>query len=338
MKKKKWLVDVPVKVCIWIRPENQRKQFEVIKKARPSILFLQSDGGRNEEEWADIMKNRAIFENEIDWDCEVYKLYNDKNKGLYTATAEADKFVFSKVDRCIFLEDDYIPAVSFFRFCAEMLEKYKDDERIMGISGLNGLGVYEDVNADYFFTDRGGWGMAYWKRTYDQWYDFSYAKDPHMMELLKYKTKNTFWDQIDTFARVGKWQGHIPLTEFWLGFLNVAQSQYFIKPKYNQIQYIGFDEKSAHATSLELIPRANRKGYAVPPQEFKFPLKHPKYVLVDDLFDKKCDEVLGDHRPFAKQLNRLEYFWLLIKHKKFKYIKDKTKEKISNGFKFKDEN
>ena len=48
---KKYLVDIPVRINIWIRPECQRRQFEVIKKARPSILFIQSDGGRNDEEW-----------------------------------------------------------------------------------------------------------------------------------------------------------------------------------------------------------------------------------------------------------------------------------------------
>ena len=70
--KKPWLVDVPVKVNIWVRPECQRKQFEVIKQARPSILFIQSDGGRNEQEWKIINEHRKMFDTEIDWDCTVY--------------------------------------------------------------------------------------------------------------------------------------------------------------------------------------------------------------------------------------------------------------------------
>ena len=48
--KKEFLVDVPVAVQIWIRPENQRKQFEILREARPSTLLIISDGGRNEEE------------------------------------------------------------------------------------------------------------------------------------------------------------------------------------------------------------------------------------------------------------------------------------------------
>ena len=64
---KPYLVDVPVRVNVWIREECQRKQFEVLKQARPSIMFLISDGGRNEKEWEAIKNNRAIFDNEIDW-------------------------------------------------------------------------------------------------------------------------------------------------------------------------------------------------------------------------------------------------------------------------------
>ena len=127
---KPYLVDVPVRVNIWIRPECQRKQFEVLKQARPSIIFLQSDGGRNEKEWEAIRKNRKIFEEEVDWDCTIHKLYEEENQGLYTMGKKVSKYIWEHVDRCIFLEDDFIPAVSFFQYCAELLEKYKDDTRI----------------------------------------------------------------------------------------------------------------------------------------------------------------------------------------------------------------
>ena len=40
---KPYLVDVPVKINIWIRRECQRRQFEVIKQARPSILFVKDN-------------------------------------------------------------------------------------------------------------------------------------------------------------------------------------------------------------------------------------------------------------------------------------------------------
>lgn len=75
---KEFLIDVPVQINIWIRPECQKKQFEVIKKVRPSILFLVSDGGRNEAEWNAIKINRKLYDENIDWNCKVYKLYAKK--------------------------------------------------------------------------------------------------------------------------------------------------------------------------------------------------------------------------------------------------------------------
>ena len=81
---KPFLVDVPVRVNIWIRPTCQIRQFEILKQARPSIMFLISDGGRNEKEWEAIHKNREIFDTQIDWECTIYKLYEEKNNGLYT--------------------------------------------------------------------------------------------------------------------------------------------------------------------------------------------------------------------------------------------------------------
>ena len=101
---KPYLIDVPVKINIWTRPECQRKQFEVIKQARPSILFVTSDGGRNEREWQLIYQNRKIYDEEIDWDCKVYKLYMDHNLGMYAMGEKRTELIWNTVDRCIMLE------------------------------------------------------------------------------------------------------------------------------------------------------------------------------------------------------------------------------------------
>lgn len=122
-------VDVPVCVMIWTRPDCLRQQFEVLKEAAPSKMFLFSDGGRNDEERKLIDESRKIFEN-IDWECEVHQFFYDTNNGMYPMMRIWNKEIWQRVDRCIFLEDDYVPAVSFFQYCAELLEKYKDDERI----------------------------------------------------------------------------------------------------------------------------------------------------------------------------------------------------------------
>lgn len=318
-----YLVDVPVQINIWIRPEMQRRQFEVIKKAKPSILFIISDGGRNEEEWQKIKYNRTIYDNEIDWECQVYKLYKQENNGLYAMLKEMHEFIWEKVDRCIFLEDDTIPSVSYFRFCAEMLEYYKDDKRVFMVCGVNQLGISENVNSDYFFSRYGAiQGTAMWKRSYDQFNDFDYKNDTYIMDLLKRKTgrNKEHWKEIDSVAKYGTYSGHVPADEFFFTFSNYGQNQVLIIPKKNLICNIGVGSDAEHGDSLKRLPKAIRQIYHMRTYELEFPLKHAKYMIPDEKYEKERNKILGVGHPFIRFLRKLERTWLVIYDLDLKYV------------------
>lgn len=110
------LVDVPVLILFFNRPQQLSQVFEQVKKARPSRLFLYQDGARNERDLPGIKACREIV-SQIDWECEVERLYQEKNFGCDPSEYISQKWAFSKVDKCIVLEDDDVPAVSFFQFC-----------------------------------------------------------------------------------------------------------------------------------------------------------------------------------------------------------------------------
>ena len=74
---------------------------------------------------------------DIDWDCKVHRLYQEENYGCDPSGYIAHTWAFSHVDKCIVIEDDDVPSVSYFRFCKELLDKYENDKRIMLITGLN---------------------------------------------------------------------------------------------------------------------------------------------------------------------------------------------------------
>ena len=333
---KSYLVDVPVSVNIWIRPECQRKQFEVIRQARPSVLFVTSDGGRNRHEWEVIRKNRQLYERGIDWDCVVYRLYEEKNNGMYAMGKLRQNFIWSKVDRCIFLEDDQIPSVSFFRFSAEMLEKYKDDLRIYMICGMNHLGISENVNSDYFFSRVGSiWGIAMWKRTYEQSNDFSYGKDPYVMNCLKQETRKdkVMWKRIVAYAKSECYEGHPAGNEFFLGLAPYGQHQLLIIPKYNMISNIGSTEDSAHAGELSALPRGIRQVFNMPVYEMNFPLAHPRYVIADLAYEAKVKRILGLGHPLVQMWRKVERALLILRKegihkliKKLNMVCKRTKE------------
>lgn len=314
---KPYAVDVPVSINIWIRPECQKKQFEVIRQARPSILFVTSDGGRNEEEWTIICQNRKLYEEGIDWDCKVYYLYEEKNNGMYAMGKIRRNFIWSKVDRCIFLEDDQIPSVSFFRFCAEMLEKYKDDLRVLMICGMNHLEVYEDVNTDYFFSNVGSiWGIAMWKRTCSLYEDFSYKEDPYIMQGIKslLQNKKTVWKQFEAYASNKCFEGHPAGDEFFLELSIYSQSQLLIIPKYNMISNIGSTADSAHAGEIYTLPHGIRRVFNMKTFELDFPLKHPKFVMEDIEYEKKVNRIMGVGHPLVYFGRKLERAFLILRN------------------------
>ena len=331
---KPFLVDVPVRVNVWIRPECQKAQFEVLKNARPSILFIQSDGGRNEKEWEAIRKNRELIDNGIDWECTVYKVYEDKNLGLYTMGRKIFKLIWSKVDRCIFLEDDQIPSVSYFKYCAELLEKYKDDTRINCICAMNSAGVWEDASSDYFFSERGSiWGRALWKRNYiNRDYELDYSKDPYTMKLLKNRVSSNkdFLKRVEGYASNPLYDGHMPGGEFFSVLEVYGQNQLCIIPKYNMMCNIGCTAGAAHSSEYHLLPKSIRSIFNMKTYECDFPLKHPKYVMADMEYKNYEEKVLGRNRPIRIFFRKIEVFLLIIKYKGFKNIILKILKKFKN--------
>ena len=329
---KPYLVDVPVRVAIWIRTDCQRKQFEVLKKARPSVLFLQSDGGRNETEWEAIRKNRSIFETEIDWDCTVYKLYEEENLGLYTMGAKVARFIWERVDRCIFLEDDILPSASFFQYCADLLEKYKDDYRVSRICGMNHMGRCENVSTDYFFSRHGSvWGTATWRRTYvmRDW-NFNYGNDPYVMGLLRENAKNNhfFLKKAEGYVRNKYHENHVAGGEFFHGFAVYGYHQLQIIPKVNLVSNIGCTADAAHSASLKLLAKGTQRMFNMPVYEMSFPMKHMEYMIPDIAYEKRVEKIGGYNSLLTTFYRRLEhYVRVMLYGNTWERIKKRIKKK-----------
>lgn len=332
---KPYLVDIPVRMNIWIRPECQRRQWDVIKQARPSILFIQSDGGRNEKEWDAIRQNRAMVDAELDWDCQVHRFYEDVNNGLYAMGKKVSSFIWSQVDRCLFLEDDQVMSVSFFQFCAELLERYKDDERIECICGVNTLEKSPEVNSDYFFSRQGSiWGTATWRRCVLQDRSFDYKDDEYVMKLLKQRTRRnpTAWKRLQAYAAGEMYEGHPAGSEFWREHTMYSQNRLQIIPKMNMVSNIGSTDNSEHATSMKKMPRKLRRLFDMPVYEVSFPLRHAKYVIPDVEYEKKRNRLLNHNHPILKLLCDIERIFLSLKYdglkRTIRLLQQKAKKRI----------
>ena len=126
--------DIPVLLVIHKRPELTRGVFDAIARTQPRRLFIAADGpaASGDSEACDLARQVV---RRVDWECEVARDFSDRNLGLDARMISAINWVFGSADTAIVLEDDCLPHDRFFTFCASVLERYRQDARVMHVSG-----------------------------------------------------------------------------------------------------------------------------------------------------------------------------------------------------------
>jgi len=273
----------PILFIIFNRLDTTIRVFNEIKKIKPSKLYIVSDGPRLDKigEKEKCGETRKIIDL-IDWDCQVFKNYSDINLGCKKRVSSGIDWFFKNEEQGIILEDDCLPNNSFFRFCEEMLEKYKEDERIGMISGNNfQFGKIKNEHDYYFSKYSHIWGWATWRRAWQK-YDVNLANWPEIKEndrlksVFNNKKDIYYWSSIfnDVYnGKIDTWDYQWSYTCFMSNYLSVM-------PAKNLISNIGFGPTGSTHTK-----RVN-KFSNMETSELTFPLKEPKDVIVSIESDK----------------------------------------------------
>src|SRR4051812_35042986 len=127
-------LDLAVLLVIHRRSAATRRVFDAIAQAQPRRLFIAADGPATADDRRACGETRAVVEH-ITWPCEVSRDYRDENLGLNRRMVSALDWVFGEADEAVVLEDDCLPHPEFFRFCSAMLSRYRDNPRILHVSG-----------------------------------------------------------------------------------------------------------------------------------------------------------------------------------------------------------
>lgn len=326
---KPYLVDLPVSVMIWTRPDLQRMQFEVLRQARPSVLFLTSDGGRNDHERELIRQSRSVFD-DIDWSCIVHELFFDSNQGMYSVSSQTMPYKWSQADRMVLLEDDIIPSVDYFRFCEEMLDKYEDDLRVLGVCGMNHEGISECVDGDYFFSREASiWGMAIWKRTIEN-RGFDYSENEYALRAIRESAEFNpdFQRRLAAYAKSDMYEGHVASSEFWYAFDVFAQNQLYIIPKKNLISNRGCSAAASHSDELRALPKGIQRVFNMDVHNLEFPLKHPMFVTPDIRYQKAVYRIMGVGHPWVLLHRKISRALRLLYYKGPRSLFNKTMSAI----------
>lgn len=284
--------DVPIVFLIFNRPETTIRVFEAIRSVRPRKLLVVADGPRlnHPGEAEKCAMVRSILE-QVDWPCEVLQNYSETNLGCKKRVSSGLDWVFREVEEAIILEDDCLPHPTFFPFCKELLEKYREDERIAAISGDNfQFGLRISTNSYYFSRYTHIWGWATWRRAW-RLYDVGLSRWPRVSEdeslytFFQKKKVARFWERIfsDTY------NGKIDTWDHQLTFAFVTNGCLCAVPDRNLVTNIGFGKDATHTKHESRLA-------GLPCEAMEFPLCHPAVVDRDIIADARTEDAQFSER------------------------------------------
>lgn len=330
MTKQPFSVDVPVLILFFNRPKQLQAVFEQVRKARPSRLFLYQDGPRNEKDMPGILACREVVSH-IDWDCQVEHLYQERNYGCDPSEYISQKWAFSKVDKCVVLEDDDVPCVSFFAFCKEMLDRYESDTRITMVAGFNNQEVTPDVPYDYFFaTTFSIWGWASWRRVVDQWDEhYTFLDDSfNMKQLRDVIRERSYRSDIIPMCQNHRRNGKAYYESIFQAAM-LFSNGLAIVPTRNMINNLGVTDDSTHfAGSVHTLPKGYRRIFTMSRFEVEFPLRHPRYVIENVAHRKAVYRIMGWGHPLVKAWRSIEELILNLRYGNFSHIGKSVRNRL----------
>jgi len=301
----------PIIIFGFARPGSLRLVFDRVREARPSKLFIVLDYPREGrvddlEGWTE---SKKIFEG-VDWSCEVKRNYATKNMGCRDRIQSGLSWAFEHVDRLMILEDDCVPDPTFFRFCGDLLERYKDDTRVGMIAGCDEHFHVKEIDyfGDSYYFDRFSsiWGWATWRRAW-----------------LLNDTRMTYWPEFKKRFELmdGVFRNKLT-TRYFKGFMNewylrtsgtwdgvwqatmYRQSMLCIHPTVNLISNYGCGVSSREESRSGATRCAKRSNPwdRRPTVSMKFPLIHPMTMMPHIISERQRFLDAGEIKPWWRWL------------------------------------
>jgi hypothetical protein len=259
--------DAPILLITFNRLRVTQKVFAAIRDVKPSKLYIASDGARSHcvGEAQKVDEVRQFLLSAVDWPCDVHTLFRSSNAGCKMGVSGAIDWFFKTEESGIILEDDCLPHPDFFKFCAEMLNRHKNDSRVLAINGCNFQNDQKRGQGDYYFSRfMHVWGWATWRRAWDQndvdlkfWPTWKQSQT-WLSFFGRDAIQRRFWDRVfdRMYAqKIDTWD-HAWVASLW------HANGFVITPNVNMVSNIGFGADATHTFNQDSM-MADRPVFAM---------------------------------------------------------------------------
>ena len=305
----------PVILFTYNRLWHTKKTVEALQKnelALETKLFIYSDDANNNDNRESVDRVREYIKT-ISGFKAVSIHERAKNFGLANSIIDGVGTVVKEYGKVIVLEDDLVTSPCFLSFMNKALETYKNDEKVMHISGS----VYpidnRKLDDTYFIKPASCWGWGTWERAWSYYRkDVDYYLKTFNREMIyDFNLNNSYkyFDQIklNKKGKLDTW------AIFWYAsiYLNKGLS---LHPKESYVQNIGHDgegENCEESTYYE-VELSNRM-----PKNFTRNFVENKEARAS--FEAFFNSIRGPlHRRIINKISRMIFGRNLLKLKSYK--------------------
>ena len=305
-------LNTPVLYIVFKRLDMVMQSFESIRKAKPPKLYIASDGPRknNEEEIIKVNSVRKYITDNIDWECEVKTRFREINAGCNINVTSAIRWFFENEESGIVIEDDILPNRSFFYFCEELLNYYRDDERIMFVGGMGNkddAGNEKDLEIAgnyHFIKSFHVWGWASWRRAWNKFDLNCKYLDYFLKENIIFKTVHNA-ESLKRFLTMFKILYDSRLNrdfnsiswDFSVCYMMFINNGLSILPNFNLVSNIGHGHQEGTYSQNEQYFIEERREISE--------IIHPKFIFAEDDYNIELNSLtteLENSRSTIRQL------------------------------------
>jgi hypothetical protein len=239
--------DVPVVLFLFNRPETLARVVDVLRRVRPRLVLAIADGPRPDypPDAARCRAARRIVER-LNWPCDIVCDFAETNMGCTERISSGLAWAFRQVTEAIVLEDDVAPDSTFFSWCGQMLDRYRDEPAVMDISGRNHIGRWTQTGDGHCLLRRSSvTGWATWRRAWQKTVPMpgtpaeiarvaaSSVIDPLVVDHF------LMLQELACISTSGSWDTTWELKKALAGGLSVV-------PSVNLVAHIGFGPEATH--------------------------------------------------------------------------------------------
>ena len=262
---------IPVVLFAYARPDHLRRTLACLRENNVPLIYAFADGPKTPDLAERVNEVRSILR-AIDW-CELHLVERTENLGLGNSILTGVSEVFQRHETIIVFEDDLICVPGTYQYLCAALEHYKDDLRVMSVTGFNHPADTPSNIADqpYFDGRSDCWVWGAYARSWGN------GMQKSALELMAECRRKgiDIYRYGATLVNMAKIEKEKNIWAVRFLYWHIVNGGLCLRPPFSLVEHIGYDRFSTNASQKLLETPVLQEMYLIP-DKWPEPIENPE--------------------------------------------------------------